>query len=143
MAPSTFPFLKLPGELRIKIYELVLGGHLLHVYKDTEPNRNKPTVFRCSKYRETWPCRQWGRKLDLALLRVCRQIYHEARTIPLTTNTFKFNEPDALKKFFLAMRIGQLKLIRSLQLEPTLLYRGEVRAWAKTQVVAFAFAGLK
>ncbi|KAI9871019.1 MAG: hypothetical protein M1830_003527, partial [Pleopsidium flavum] len=28
-------------------------------------------------------------------------------------------------------------------LEPTLLYRGEVRAWAKTQVVAFAFAGLK
>jgi len=152
MPPSMFPFFKLPGELRIKIYKFVLGGHLLHVYRDTQPGRHEPTVFRCSEHRDIcglevhtnfYLCRRWAGKLDVAVLRVCRQIYQEASVIPLTTNTFKFNDSEALMHFFTSMPMGQINLIRSLQLEPTLLYRGDVNAWARSRFVADAFLGLK
>lgn len=82
--------LKLPGELRNKIYTLVLGGTHYRV------NRGHRT-FVGTMAAETWYRSENDsdlvKKNRLALLRTCRQIYEESKMFHAELSTYHFNDP--------------------------------------------------
>ena len=99
------PFLRLPPEIRNRIYELVFGGHRLwigytpHRHEYTYINKERHQTHSGgglyhrmyarddkSKNRPHWK----PGSLNLGLLRVCRQIYGEAALLPYTLNRFTF-----------------------------------------------------
>ncbi|OCL03702.1 hypothetical protein AOQ84DRAFT_392084 [Glonium stellatum] len=145
---SQSPLLDLPAELRNRIYEFVLGGELLHVYRSSyrdtgfhiticqsqsaEANSYKrfmdPSIDErakitskytrkvslqnyftvgdeyyvdpCSSRHTRGECYNAGNpSLDLSLLRVCKQIYYEARLVPYSTNAFGFQSADTFNIF--------------------------------------------
>ncbi|PVI04525.1 hypothetical protein DM02DRAFT_651474 [Periconia macrospinosa] len=67
------PFLRLPPEIRNRIYEFVLGGRLL--------------LLSPPELRDGYPVN------SLALLLVCRQIHQETRDLPFTLNRFTVKHP--------------------------------------------------
>ena len=122
------PLLRLPAEIRNRVYGYVLGGKTLHIIKYhkspskvvfryntcrlpeadshqadcVRENGSENTSFDYIKYHEAQGCRFAGRdrfntgRLDIQLLRVCRQIHREAALIPYTMNTFSFNEEHCI-----------------------------------------------
>ena len=67
---GVFPFLKLPGEIREKIYS----------YAFSQDGKQR----KCASHRGN---------IHTALLGTCRQIYNEARHLPLTRNKLCFDSP--------------------------------------------------
>ena len=67
---GVFPFLKLPGEIREKVYD----------YAFLQDGKQR----KCSNHRGS---------IHTALLGTCRQINNEARNLPLTRNRLCFNSP--------------------------------------------------
>lgn len=123
VAPSAF-LARLPLEIRLKIYELVLGGNVFHLER-TFTRVIHQARFSCvshlrSKFWEFSVLPLGGRWFDganLALLLSCRQIYTEAVSILYSQNTFHFNDPMALiilvtyclpPQFVLALRSVQI-----------------------------------
>lgn len=145
---SQSPLLDVSAELRNQIYELVLGGELLHVYRSSyqdtsfhiticqsqsaEMNAYKrfldPSIDErakitskytrkvslqnyftvgdeyyvdpCSSRHTRGECYNAGNpSLHLSLLRVCKQIYDEARLVPYFANTFGFQSADTFNLF--------------------------------------------
>jgi hypothetical protein len=77
--------LGLPAELRNEIWKLALGGRIFEVYcwPSYCPKRMATMILnRCKNFS--------------CLLRTCRQIYHEARLIPLAYNGFRLRNEDGL-----------------------------------------------
>lgn len=70
MREGVFPFLKLPGEIRDKIYS----------YAFLQDGKQR----KCASHRGT---------IHTALLGTCRQIYDEAHHLPLTINQLWFDSP--------------------------------------------------
>ncbi|KAF1832936.1 hypothetical protein BDW02DRAFT_624666, partial [Decorospora gaudefroyi] len=71
------PLLRLPAELRNKIYRFVLGGNHIRPYCETVMG-----VWEVS-----FPGWAYSR-LQLALLEVCRQVYAETKLLPFSLNRF-------------------------------------------------------
>ncbi|CAE7002197.1 hypothetical protein P3342_001556 [Pyrenophora teres f. teres] len=71
------PLLRLPPEIRNKIWDLALGGMLYRVEQIYKPRSYKL---------KSSPTQLAG----ISLLRVCRQIYAEAAMLPILSNTFAF-----------------------------------------------------
>jgi hypothetical protein len=142
--PQTCALLtRLPVELRIMIYEEVLGHSILHVV--SLPGRMG--VYKCpipypadSDYRRTciplkrtfstdgvrhpflpasmgelYPKRSFPIS-QLPLLQTCRQIYVEAIDILYSTNTFDFEHPEYFIWFVRTIRPSKLATISSLQI---------------------------
>lgn len=135
---SSSPFLRLPPEIRNRIYGLVLGGnHLWISHSLSELDFRKPEEKTTS---EGAPCEhsgQWfhqggkfhhrtverltigGYEKDygycvrhrdhLGLLRICRQIYTEAALLPYTLNTFTFAKDSVRRSFEQSARPGMKK----------------------------------
>jgi hypothetical protein len=82
--------LRLPAELRNRIYEHVLGGRTY---------RFKDTVYTGRARLDTK-----GENHILALLYVCRQIYFETALLPYTMNMFSFRHFDISLEPFLRHR---------------------------------------
>lgn len=148
MASSQTSFLKLPQEIKNCIYELVLGGNLLHITRDLikfgrkvvhstkgdikeqrfinlicRSHISEADAHRCFAEEDGSSfcvmgieLRHWScdpdhpskyqssavsppSKMDINLLHACRQIYHEARFIPYSTNTFSFDKSRNLRAF--------------------------------------------
>lgn len=76
LRPGVFPFLKLPGELRNKVYH-----------------------WNMKQYGEARRVPFFKGRIDTALLRTCRQINKEARHIPLSINTLSFVNPFHAYRF--------------------------------------------
>lgn len=76
LQPGVFPFLKLPGEMRNKVYHY---------------NMKQYDRWRRSPY--------FKGKIETALLSTCRQINKEARHIPLSINTLSFIDPFHAYRF--------------------------------------------
>lgn len=123
----------LPGELRNRIYGLVLGTYWLHVSKDgsTVEICLKPGRFRtrCDLIKSS-PTRQRfvpayayhhechrRKRLPLDLLMVCRQVYLEARLIPFSANVFVFERRSVLTRFLNMHGEERSLALRSLLLE--------------------------
>lgn len=69
---------------------------------------------------------------QLALLRSCRQIYHEAKYILWTTNTFSFSDPDCLWSFMHNIKqtpAANTTRIRKLHLHVAVRFKPEEYAW--------------
>lgn len=101
---TSSPFLKLPAELRQRIYNYALGGYIIHVAPgetpgvavctncdDFDDRTSHQNVRRAARNHFPWnfmilathtkcylqSCAQSG--FSLHLLRTCRQIYHEGK----------------------------------------------------------------
>lgn len=115
---ATFPFLRLPPELRNKIYDLVfpecrvliLGNH---PQKELEQrNRRRPNQ-QGSKPRYRLSCRLLANQnsqitpVPLDVLEVCRKINEEATAYLYAHTTFRFNSVKTVNKFLnLAPKTG-------------------------------------
>ncbi|KAI9719801.1 MAG: hypothetical protein M1812_003290 [Candelaria pacifica] len=94
---GVFPFLKLPTELRDKVYKYAL--------KRSGDLRKRTTPFLRGE-------------MDTAILYTCRQINREARHIPLTINQLSFaNSFTAFRFVASAVAPTQKQLVRSLQID--------------------------
>lgn len=117
---------KLPLEIRLQIYEYVLGGNLIHLIQI--PRRIAHVRCRASRVpdhlRECRPASRipnhpWLRSVssaNLAFLKTCRQIYMEAISILYTTNTFDINQLSTFLFFSKSILSDRLRCITSLHL---------------------------
>ena len=114
------PFLRLPGELRSKIYGYVLGGHALRI--GYSPHVRKTKTIKGQRYHVHAGGGLFNRlvehevidhryekalSLHLGLLRVCRQVYGEAALLPYAMNTFTFENDWVLRRCFKTLRPTQ------------------------------------
>lgn len=135
------PFLKLPAEVRTRIYEHVLGGKVIHARRPGEfgggpvkcahpvpsPSQSCPGEGQASQESErTHETPGHKARLSLNLLLVCRQIYHEAVLTPFTHNKFidahAVNGP-CLCVFLDRIVPAQVRLIKHLTVNITHKYR--------------------
>lgn len=92
---GVFPFLKLAGELREKIYHLVLQ----------QTGKDRVSI-------------NFKGKVDTAILSTCRQINKEARHIPLTTTNLSFLGPfQALHFLGIQLAPNQRHLVKALHFQ--------------------------
>ncbi|KAF2830992.1 hypothetical protein CC86DRAFT_272702, partial [Ophiobolus disseminans] len=99
------PLLRLPSEIRNKIWHLVLGGKLI---RDTRYGIRDHSVLMLR------PCE---REKPFELLRTCRQIYAETALLPFSANTFSWNLSNQMKSSLSAFRKFQGNQLREVQFE--------------------------
>ncbi|KAL8725042.1 MAG: hypothetical protein Q9181_006564 [Wetmoreana brouardii] len=83
--------------------------------------------------------------MRLTVLRSCRQVYGEANQILWATNTFSFQHPMAFKRFLIARKVHQKRLIQKLRFELDWEFRKNVRRWdnSLTVPVIHSLSGLR
>ncbi|KAF1946359.1 hypothetical protein EJ02DRAFT_250619 [Clathrospora elynae] len=95
--------LRLPAELRNRIYELVLGGRT-YKFKDTIQTRQARLDTK-------------GEEHIFSLLYVCRQIHFETALLPYTINTFSFRDiENSLDPFLRQRSPAQMRSIHLIEL---------------------------
>jgi hypothetical protein len=88
---SKSPLLRLPPEIRNRIWEYTVGGKVLDVthFARRKSHRYIEEVTTISK--DSFP------QHSHALLQVCRQIYAETALLPFSKNTFRFEKEQAFE----------------------------------------------
>ncbi|KAH9873444.1 hypothetical protein IAQ61_004067 [Plenodomus lingam] len=88
------PFLRLPGELRNRIYDLAFGNHIVEI--DNTAFEDKKPVFHhiCLTKDHTETPYTFFDILNMTT--TCRQIYYETFKLPLTENKFKMSSKTPL-----------------------------------------------
>ncbi|KAJ6606080.1 hypothetical protein DFH09DRAFT_1119244 [Mycena vulgaris] len=121
--PPSCLFLRLPPELRQCIYELLLGGRVVHLKLGLIWPEGRRYVVRSELYEAVDDVADGPNELDFpteristALLLSCRQVYLEALPILHQHNTFYIRALDLEKIFFGALGPYCLPEIRSLYL---------------------------
>lgn len=112
---SASHFLRLPAEIRLQIYNLVLGGQQVWISHDGSAlRRGAPGTTHLGPSNQYF--HRWGKFshrtagalskfnpivsiLRIGLLRVCRQIYIETGLLPYTLNAFTFENDYVREKF--------------------------------------------
>jgi hypothetical protein len=121
----TSPLLKLPAELRTRIFEAAFGGNTIHVVsasprifrvricnhagdyddvecravmEDTQMNVRKDANKRVPNHEKCLGRRRshTSTEISLPLLLTCRQLYHEDCLLPFSKNRFVFDSRDRL-----------------------------------------------
>lgn len=132
------PLLRLPYELRLQVYELVLGDRQIHIrfvpwqYKG-RVKRTKPADRESVKghfryevllkkqdpwapgIEQTWDLRGAAARLTL-LSGVCRQLYHETALFPQKLNTWSFETAHLMERYILKENRMPLQQRRALQM---------------------------
>ena len=103
---STSPLLRLPPEIRLRIYKHVFGGQQLWMDFHGLQYSLSTSVHRYRMIKDL------DRKLDIRLLRVCRQIFTEAALLPYTLNEFVFKSERGWRKFVNSMRPGKKQVVK-------------------------------
>lgn len=120
---SSAPFLRLPPEIRLLIYTLILGnqsiwiGHTRELRKwnfvKTAHHHERGLGSTKEKFHLSGTFYHvTGREcsdpaLDLRLLRTCRQIYSETALLPYSLNRFTFEDETIRKRFERSARAGK------------------------------------
>lgn len=159
-ANSSSRLLSLPQEIKHHIYKLALGDQTIHIsgykYWDTRSLHtticlshlssydaqaifdkgqggqwNAPTDMLIHKdcYKGCYPS---NKSLSLGLLRTCRQVYHEAKYVPFSTNTFSFDvKYDLLRflRFLEETQPRQILFLRSIHLHMKWYHGDMVESW--------------
>ena len=103
---SVSPFLRLPPEIRVRIYKLLLGGQ--HIWIDSYPSS---TDIHGSHHGKSFyhlnTIDHSGRGFDIRLLRVCRQVFTETALLPYALNKFTFSNNSVRKEFERLVRPGK------------------------------------
>ncbi|KAG9201577.1 hypothetical protein G6514_005584 [Epicoccum nigrum] len=97
------PLLRLPTELRTKIWSYVLGS----------------TIYRGKGYSCTGDDQfvPRDRSISLTLLQTCRQIYSETTMLPFTLNIFSVGKFRCIRSGFKLMKLHQRRSIKHIRLE--------------------------
>ena len=130
---SHLPFLRLPPEIRRRIYRLILGDHDIWIGHWPEeirsewadwadkltgklPKRATIEAHTATKKRfhrggQFYYIKSGGEypnsTLDFRLLRTCRQIYMETALLPYWLNNFFFQDDAVRKRFEKSPRVGK------------------------------------
>lgn len=156
---SSTSLLKLPPEIKNKIYELLCGGQLLHLDQcwigDTlqftheicqaglseqaaDDLFNADTTAQWfvgaveTRHSGCFTNAEHIEKIGTSFLATCRQVYNEARHIPYSTNTFGFSKTSILDRFSNHLKTlgsGQHLEIRRVHLDVTARAFNEERLW--------------
>ena len=128
------PLLRLPAEIRNRIYEYALGlGRTFRM--DIRRNANLVGVDKKSK-----------EKNCLSLLRACRQIYAEAVLIPFRVNTFVFHGQHIFDEWTSTVLPIRREAVASIELRTT---SRRIMMWTHNRTSDYAlfpwskFPGLK
>ena len=109
---STSRLLRLPPEIRLRIYEHVFGGQRLWMGFRGPQYKDNCTTHLAGHFYYFNMVKGSDRKLGLRLLRVCRQIFTEATLCPYSLNEFTFESQKARRKFVKSMRPGKKQIVR-------------------------------
>ncbi|KAK5461011.1 hypothetical protein LTS15_003074 [Exophiala xenobiotica] len=117
-----FPFFQLPGEIRNKIYDLVVhetlvfvsGNHPQKEYAALKAQNSRSKKVKCPRYRLSGKVA--GEAVPVALLFTCRQMKREVEEFIYARTTFCFNKIVVINKFLNHARNAGLKSIESLEL---------------------------
>ncbi|KAF1839896.1 uncharacterized protein K460DRAFT_437847 [Cucurbitaria berberidis CBS 394.84] len=123
------PLLRLPGEIRNKIWNYAVGYHQINI-SHSSYGRSSPIVSSC----EVRPLytnanlRTFIRP-TFQLYKVCRQMYVETSAMIYMLNTFGFKGSGTFDRWIKKRAIGQRRLINSVDIpyEYMRLYRGGFR----------------
>lgn len=170
--------LKLPQELKNRIYGLVCGGQDVHISSEyirgfgtqllssicQDPGSQVASYERFSAVRANDHTSKYERPffthgicilakremgipevLGRNLLLSCSQIYHEAKLLPFSSNTFFFTAPSDLNPFSKKLSPAMRRAVRSIHLDIELKGEFSERQWNKTvsTVVVSKFKGLQ
>jgi hypothetical protein len=102
------PLLRLPPELRDRIWGFAIGAHVLRVVYTNSP-ANKTVVKIQPPFKEN--------RNTLALLRTCRQIYSETALLPYKSSTYSCDLWQPLSHGLRHMKRFQRAQIEDLQVE--------------------------
>jgi hypothetical protein len=107
------PLLRLPAELRNKIYGHVLGGFIIS-FPTARPRHHCLIRFKFSrKIAEFKPSN---------LLLVCRQINSEAQLLPFELNEFNYRIPETFKQMLDLLSDKQVNAIDVLRMDTSMFY---------------------
>ncbi|KAM0798064.1 hypothetical protein BDR22DRAFT_974751 [Usnea florida] len=167
---ASSPFFRLPPELRLRIYELVLGGQTIHIRENyARGPRERRVLSHHLCYEQAseeevqmafdssdaaWnapatfdrhqKCYYMSRPgtLESSLLQSCRQIYNEANIVRYYSNTFSFQSDffQCLKLFYRQVPARYRNAIRRLHL--TIELRHGARPEAREWADLFQWADL-
>ena len=116
---SVSPLLRLPPEIRLRIYKYVLGGQKLWIgYRpaeyipaltdwNTQYYADRDIMHNGGGFIHTNNMARSGRGLDLRLLRVCRLVFMETALLPYALNEFRFETQGVRKGFEKRVRPGK------------------------------------
>ncbi|KAF2639451.1 hypothetical protein P280DRAFT_550206 [Massarina eburnea CBS 473.64] len=114
---SDSPLLRLPAELRTKIFDYVTSGSSVTltmincVGSNVEPWDTKPCL------RSTVPSTYTPFEHDFALARTCRQIYHETSTMLFSNTAFHVRGPNGLLVFNRLLLPSQRNAVKTLEVD--------------------------
>ncbi|KAF9699642.1 hypothetical protein EKO04_002656 [Ascochyta lentis] len=122
------PLLRLPGEIRNKIWRYALGEHEISI---AELSHEK-TTNEIHDIRTLYPATKIPPGFvppNFQLPRVCRQLYVESSPYVYTLNTFTFHSMSAFDRWIKNRCLGQRRLIASVDVPRTYtrLYRSGLR----------------
>ena len=109
---STSLLLRLPPEIRLRIYKYVFGGQLLWMVFHNPQYKVRDEMHLGGRFYHFNMI--WGsnKKLDIRPLRVCRQIFTEAALLPYALNEFAFDSQLARREFEKSVRPGKKQVVK-------------------------------
>ncbi len=139
------PLLRLPSEIRNRIYGFVFGVHRLYI--DYNPHEHNHKINEGRRERIHVPGGLYhlagvglDKKICIRLLRVCRQTYEEAALLPYTLNTFHFANIWVDRRFKKESKPVQRRAIgkygRYMSHDKLLRVQQEAKAQRRASVVA-------
>lgn len=109
---SRTPLLRLPGEIRNRIWGYALGNEVIQV---------TPSISRANEH-----CFKFlDRPVAIAPLRASRQIYHETALLPFRLNTFLLLRPIDVSQLERQLTPRQRALVRFIRFEGTIPFLPE------------------
>ena len=148
---ASSPLLRLPQELKDRIYQFVYGGFYVRVAEDYScvglDLAPRMAAFREICYHEVG---RWTYKgfehLPVASLGTCRQLYHEAKNVLYSANRLSLSDPKLVNTFI--RRLDNLNhrslAMRSVYLVVYVHNKNREREWDNTfRVLAESFKNLR
>ena len=111
---STSPLLRLPPEIRLRIYKYVFGGQRLWIDCRGPEYGNTYETHLGARFRHfnMTMTKNSDRTIDICVLRVCRQIFTEAALLPYAFNDFIFESQQARRHFNKSIRPGKKQVVK-------------------------------
>jgi hypothetical protein len=125
------PLLRLAPEIRNRIFHFVLGGKTIHIDYFYGHYACRSTVGYEEEAKSTKNSKGCGsidahsiqhvacdpetnsvERLQLAVLRACRQIHQEAALVPFSSNIFAFDDRPCFEQFLKKVLLGQARALR-------------------------------
>ena len=114
--------LAIPAEIRLQLYDLLLVSRL-------SPKQYSSWMVGKTRQQKIalYPHAPKFGTLDLAILRTCKKIYHEATPMLYGRNVFSFTDPERMLQLMSQMGPTNVKLLRTLDV--WVPWRTNLSAW--------------